>query len=437
MDNKLRPILLAGGSGSRLWPLSTEDKPKQFIPIFKEFSLFDLSLQRLNKNSLFKKPIIVTSDKYIQYVNDSLLRTGIEAEKIILEPEAKNTFPAIIMAVILGLKKNSSENFLIAPSDHYISLNKNFYDSCIKAESSIRNTGLILMGIKPEHPSTEYGYISSGTSKNGVKTVNSFIEKPDLESSRALIKKSSVYWNSGMFLFNGQWFIDELNKLDNKMFLNVTNALKPGSFKGSIFTPDKKLFKKIKNYSFDKGSDLGFFRFDPSAWSKCESLSIDYAIMEHAPNLVAVPFFAGWSDLGSWASLGALHKDPKSDMTLYTEGAYSRVEKPWGYFETLMENNLSKLKLLSVFPGGKLSLQMHEKRMETWYVIQGEAKVTKGDQKLILHTGESVSIEKNQLHRLENETDNSLKVIEVQSGSYFGEDDIIRVQDTYGRAGLH
>ena len=413
MDNKLRPILLAGGSGSRLWPLSTEDRPKQFIPIFKEFSLFDLSLQRLNKNSLFKKPIIVTSDKYIQYVNDSLLRTGIEAEKIILEPEAKNTFPAIIMAVILGLKKNSSENFLIAPSDHYISLNKNFYDSCIKAESSIRNTGLILMGIKPEHPSTEYGYISSGTSKNGVKIVNSFIEKPDLESSRALIKKSSVYWNSGMFLFNGQWFIDELNKLDNKMFLNVTNALKPGSFKGNIFTPDKKLFKKIKNYSFDKG------------------------FVEKISEISMVILDAGWSDLGSWASLGALHKDPKSDMTLYTEGAYSRVEKPWGYFETLMENNLSKLKLLSVFPGGKLSLQRHEKRMETWYVIQGEAKVTKGDQKLILHTGESVSIEKNQLHRLENETDKSLKVIEVQSGSYFGEDDIIRVQDTYGRAGLH
>ena len=302
---------------------------------------------------------------------------------------------------------------MIAPSDHYISLNKNFYDSCIKAESSIRNTGLILMGIKPEHPSTEYGYISSGTSKNGVKIVNSFIEKPDLESSRALIKKSGVYWNSGMFLFNGQWFIDELNKLDNKMFLNVTNALKPGSFKGSIFTPDKKLFKKIKKYSFDKG------------------------FVEKISEISMVILDAGWSDLGSWASLGALHKDPKSDMTLYTEGAYSRVEKPWGYFETLMENNLSKLKLLSVFPGGKLSLQRHEKRMETWYVIQGEAKVTKGDQKLILHTGESVSIEKNQLHRLENETDNSLKVIEVQSGSYFGEDDIIRVQDTYGRAGLH
>jgi mannose-1-phosphate guanylyltransferase/mannose-6-phosphate isomerase len=413
MDNKLRPILLAGGSGSRLWPLSTEDKPKQFIPIFKEFSLFDLSLQRLNKNSLFKKPIIVTSDKYIQYVNDSLLRTGIEAEKIILEPEAKNTFPAITMAVILGLKKNSSENFFIAPSDHYISLNKKFYDSCIQAESSMRNTGLILMGIKPEHPSIEYGYISSRTSKNAVKTVNSFIEKPDIESSRALIKKSDVYWNSGMFLFNGKWFVDELNKLDKKMFLNVSSALKAGSFIGNIFAPDKKLFKKIKKYSFDKG------------------------FVEKISDISMVILDAGWSDLGSWASLGALHKDPNSDMTLYSKGAYSRVEKPWGYFETLMENNLSKLKLLSVFPGGKLSLQRHERRMETWYVIQGEAKVTKGVQKLILHTGESVSIEKNQLHRLENETDNSLKVIEVQSGSYFGEDDIIRVQDTYGRAGLH
>ena len=148
---KLRPILLAGGVGSRLWPLSTEDRPKQFIPIFKEFSLFDLTLQRMNNGQLFKKPIIVTTERYLEQVNLSLLRTGIEAEKIILEPEAKNTFPAITMAILLALQKDKSENFIVAPSDHYISINKNFHDCCLLARSNLEKGGLILMGIDPQY----------------------------------------------------------------------------------------------------------------------------------------------------------------------------------------------------------------------------------------------------------------------------------------------
>ena len=158
--------MLAGGVGSRLWPLSTEDRPKQFIPIFQEFSLFDLTLQRLNKGKLFKKPLIVTSERYLKQVNESLLRTGIEAERIILEPEAKNTFPAITMAIILALQKDKSENFIVTPSDHYISINKNFHDCCLLARSNLDKDGLILMGIAPKHPSKDYGYISTSPPGN-------------------------------------------------------------------------------------------------------------------------------------------------------------------------------------------------------------------------------------------------------------------------------
>ena len=210
---KLRPILLAGGVGSRLWPLSTEDRPKQFIPIFKEFSLFDLTLQRLNKGQLFKKPLIVTSERYLEQVNESLLRTGIEAERIILEPEAKNTFPAITMAIILALQKDKSENFIVTPSDHYISINKNFHDSCLLARNNLDKNGLILMGIAPQHPSKEYDYISTNLQDTKIKSVQNFIEKPDLEKSKKLIKNPNVYWNAGIFVFNGSRFLNQFKSL--------------------------------------------------------------------------------------------------------------------------------------------------------------------------------------------------------------------------------
>ena len=222
---KLRPILLAGGVGSRLWPLSTEDRPKQFIPIFKEFSLFDLTLQRLSKGSLFKKPIIVTSERYLDLVNRSLLRTGIEAEKIILEPEPKNTFPAITTAIILALQKDESENFIVTPSDHYISINKNFHDCCLLSRANLDKDGLVLMGITPQHASKDYGYISTSLIGGKIKDVESFIEKPNLQKSKELIKNPNIYWNSGIFILNGSWYLNSLNKINsdilNQVILNT------------------------------------------------------------------------------------------------------------------------------------------------------------------------------------------------------------------------
>ena len=410
---KLRPILLAGGVGSRLWPLSTEDRPKQFIPIFKEFSLFDLTLQRLNKSKLFKKPIIVTSERYLAQVNDSLLRTGIEAERIILEPEAKNTFPAITMAIILALEKDKSENFIVTPSDHYISINKNFHDCCLLARSNLDKDGLILMGIAPKHPSKDYGYILTNPQETKIKSVQDFIEKPDLEKSKKLIKNPNVYWNAGIFIFNGSWYINNLDKINSQALIGISKVVKEGIAEANYFYPNSILFNKLRKLSFDK------------------------VFVEKNESSFMVELNAGWSDLGSWSALSALQRDPSSSMTLYSEGSYDRAEKPWGYFETLMETNTSKVKLLYVLPGERLSLQKHKHISETWYVVQGTAKVTKDKGKFTMETGESVIIEKNQLHRLENLGDIPLQIVEVQTGSYFGEDDIIRIEDNYGRVDLH
>ena len=410
---KLRPILLAGGIGSRLWPLSTEDRPKQFIPIFQEFSLFDLTLQRLNKGKLFKKPLIVTSERYLEQVNESLLRTGIEAERIILEPEAKNTFPAITMAIILALEKDKSENFIVTPSDHYISINKNFHDCCLLARNNLDKEGLILMGIAPQHPSKDFGYISTSSQDSKIKSVESFIEKPNLEESKKLIKNSNVYWNAGIFILNGAWYIGNLNNINSHALEEISKVVKEGFTQSNCFYPNVNLFNKLRKSSFDK------------------------VFVEKNKLSFMVELDAGWSDLGSWSALSALQRDPGSDMTLYSEGSYDRAEKPWGYFETLMETSTSKVKLLYVLPGERLSLQKHKHRSETWYVIHGSAKVTRDNEKFTMQTGDSVIIEKNQLHRLENLGDIPLQIIEVQTGSYFGEDDIIRIEDNYGRVDLH
>ena len=408
MNNKLRPIILAGGSGSRLWPLSTEERPKQFIPLFKEFSLFDLSLQRFNKKSLFKKPIIVTSSKYIDYVNNSLKFNEIDAETIIFEPESKNTSPAITMAVMRALKKDPTENFFISPSDHYIPSNKIFHDSCSIVAKEIKKSGLILMGVKPQRPSTEYGYISVEQNNLNFKKVLGFIEKPNVAKSKKLISQPNVYWNIGVFAFNGSWFLNQLEKIDYKMFLKISDIIELELTHTKEFFPDNELFKEVPEISFDK------------------------AFVEKNSKTSMTLLNADWSDLGSWMTMGALIRDLKG-RTPYLGELHDRQIKPWGFFETVMENSFSKVKLLSVLPNEKLSLQKHQHREEVWHVIQGRANVVLEKEQFTLEAGDSITIKQNQLHRLENIGNDSLEVIEIQTGTYFGEDDIIRIEDSYGR----
>ena len=206
MSKKLRPIILAGGIGKRLWPLSTESRPKQFIPIFKEFSLFDLTLQRIN-NSLFKKPIIVTSERYLKQIQDSFERTGLKPSLIIIEPESKNTFPPIISASILSNKELKDKKFIAMPSDHYISNNQNFYNTCKKTLNTNKEN-LFLFGVKPEYPSQEYGYIRR------LKDRIEFIEKPSIEISKRLFKQRNIFWNAGIFIFGRDWILNKSKEID-------------------------------------------------------------------------------------------------------------------------------------------------------------------------------------------------------------------------------
>ena len=409
---KIRPIILAGGIGKRLWPFSTEDNPKQFIPIFKDLSLFDLTIQRVN-NNLFKKPIIVTADRYLDKIIASTEKTGLDAELIVLEPQGKNTYPAITLATALCINKLKDECFIVMPSDHYISKNKKFYTSCRLSMKEMGNNKLVIFGVKPDFPSDQFGYILSSGEKGSIVKIKEFIEKPDNKKTKILFTRANIFWNAGIFAFNGNWFLNEVRE-SNKTFLkNVVRSLALGSFEGNIFKPHAKSFEKI------------------------EKISIDKALIEKSKNVYMTPLEVGWSDLGSWASLSAFHRNPSSPVSLYKENHKEKIERPWGYFEVIMENKFSKIKLIQVMPGQKLSLQRHKYRSETWHLIQGKAKVTRGEEKFTLELGDSVNIARNQIHSLENPENIPLEIIEIQTGEYLGEDDIVRIEDIYGRADLH
>ena len=412
---KFRPIILAGGSGKRLWPLSTKEKPKQFLELFGDLSLFDLTLQRINNRNLFREPIIVTSKSYLPLVEESLTRTGIEVEKIYLEPESKNTYAALALPVLASLEQNGSKNerFITMPSDHYIPFNKSFYESCSIIRDQFREDALTLMGISPDKASTEYGYISHKSSYDGLKQVDSFIEKPNLERAKLLLKQPNTLWNSGIFCFEGSWLKNEIKINNPKVYSRLNEIITQENLNETYFYPDPKEFSKLEDLSFDKG----FVELNKN-------------------NYVAI-LDAGWTDLGSWHTLSNLQKMPEHGLTLYSEGLYPRTEKPWGFFEVLLESETSKVKILSIDSGQKLSLQMHEHRTETWYITQGVATVTKSDEVVELYPGESIIIQKKEKHRIENLHDEVLEIIEIQTGSYFGEDDIIRFDDMYGRKDFH
>ena len=412
-SKKFRPIILAGGSGKRLWPLSTNERPKQFISLFGDLSLFDLTLQRVNNRDLFEKPIVVTSGNYIEFVEDSLSKTGLEVETVFLEPESKNTFAALTLPVLTAIKRKEFERYMVMPSDHYIQFNKSFYEACSNVQNQFKKRALTLFGVKPNNPSTEYGYISMTPSSNNLKIINSFIEKPDQEKAKLMVKQPDTLWNAGIFCFEGNWFSKSIESKFPEMYSIVMDILSGENHKQLYFYPNKDKFSKLEDVSFDK------------------------AFVESNEDNFVANLEAGWTDLGSWHSLIKLQKDPEHGLTLHTEGDHHRTEKPWGYFEVLLETEFSKVKILSINPNQMLSMQMHRYRSETWYIIQGKATVTLGDQKTELSPGESISIDVNEKHRVQNYGDEVIEILEIQTGSYFGEDDIIRFEDIYGRKDFH
>ncbi len=443
-------VILCGGSGTRLWPLSRTLMPKQFIRLFNAKSLFDLTLRR---NVHAQKTIIVCNEAHYFLALDEC--GGKKIDKFILEPFGKNTAAAITFAALCC---DEDEILLITPSDHLIEDEAEYKKALLIAQSYANQDFLVTFGIKPSEPNTGYGYIKAD--KNG--DVERFIEKPNLETAVKFIKEGEYYFNSGMFCFKAGVFLNEMKKYAPNIVKDVAAAIE-----GSANEPN-------------------LLKISPNFMDKIEDISIDYALMQKSLNIKMVPLDAGWSDMGSFDELSKKMKsdgeplqidasenfviakkptalvDVQNLLVVDTEDAlliakkgssqkvkevykhfsnslpeiceaHTSVYRPWGSYEVLGEGNGYKMKKIIVKPGKRLSLQKHFKRNEHWIVVEGEALVTIDSDKTPLKQNESIYIKKEQTHRLENTANTDLIVIEVQTGEYLGEDDIVRISDDYDR----
>lgn len=475
MTNHIVPIILSGGSGTRLWPLSRSMRPKQFINLVGETSLFQQTLQRLQGMPGIAEPIIVCNDEHRFMVAEQMQELGIDHEAIILEPVARNTAPAIAVAAIhLEDKRSEAETLmLVLPADHLIHDPEAFIDAISLASEAARSGQLVTFGIHPDRPATGYGYIKSmGTAGDGsVRPVDSFVEKPDRQTAEKYLADGAYYWNSGMFLFTPETCLSEMERLSPDLRLHSGGAL-------------------------DKATaDLDFLRLDHDVYSRCENISFDYAVMERSDRVSVVPMEAGWSDIGSWTSLwesgakdpsgnvshgdvclenvadcyvhsenklvtalgvnnliivethdGLLVTDKQHDqdigliVTRLKQAGRPEVElhrkafRPWGNYDCLDNGHRFQVKRIMVKPGESTSMQKHLHRAEHWIVVSGTAEVTCGDKTFMLPENEAAYIPLGEKHRLRNPGKVPLEIIEVQSGSYLGEDDIQRFDDDYGRS---
>ena len=468
----LTPVILSGGVGSRLWPLSREHYPKQLLALVGANSLLQNTILRLAEISEQAKPLVVCNEKHRFLVAEQLQNIGIEPANIILEPEGRNTAPAVAVAAFAALAKDPEAILMVLPADHLIADATKF---CQAIESGIQLAEanyLVTFGIVPNSPETGYGYINASDSIEDTiaLSVESFVEKPDLATAQQYLESGEYYWNSGMFLFKASKYLQELEKFAPDILgtcrLAIDNALE----------------------------DKDFLRLDSGAFKACTSNSIDYSVMEHTNAAVVIPLDAGWNDVGAWSSLWEVseqddagnvtlgdvltdnvtnsylraehrllaavgiqdltvietadavlvaHKDKVQDVkrivsqlkaTQRSETELHRkVYRPWGYYETVDVEERFQVKRITVNPGSSLSLQMHYHRSEHWVIVQGTAKITKNDEVFVLTENQSTYIPIGTKHRLENQGRIPLEIIEIQSGSYLGEDDIVRYEDAYGR----
>ena len=472
---KIIPVILAGGSGTRLWPLSRKSYPKQFADLLGEFTLFQQTAQRLSSSSNvhFADHITVTNADFRFIVEEQLKAVGANPGSILIEPEGKNTAPAILAASLLVMETDPEGIVLVAPSDHFMPDIKAFHAAVVTGLPEVSNGNIVTFGITPTRPDTGYGYLEiSGAVGDVPVKLENFVEKPNAIAAQKMLDAGNYLWNAGIFMFRAKDMVAAFAQYSAKHLETVKDAL-------------------------DKGKpDLGFFRLAPEAWSMCEAISIDYAIMEHADNLVAVPFAAGWSDFGCWdavwqameadengvavsenahaidcknsllrsesgsqeiVGLGLediiaiampdavliAHKDQaqnvKTVVNNLKEKEIQQAEifpidhRPWGWFETIALGQRFQVKRIVVNPAAALSLQSHNHRSEHWVVVEGTAKITMDDEVRLLEEGQSVYIPLGAIHRLENPGTVPMVLIEVQTGNYLGEDDIIRYEDAYRR----
>lgn len=463
------PVILSGGSGTRLWPLSRKLFPKQFLNLFNNTSLFQDTILRLQDE--YSSPLIICNEEHRFIVAEQLRQIKSKNQGIILEPIGKNTAPAIALAALNLLSHGKDPIMLVLSADHLINNEKKFSES-IKIASNFANKGKMLaIGIKPTKPEVGYGYIKADNSeeKNCYKII-SFTEKPSLKVAENYLDSGNFYWNSGIFLFKASKYLNELK----------------------IFEPN--IFKTCKSSFSNLEKDFDFIRPDRSKFIKCPEKSIDYAIMEKTQSGMVVPFNGSWSDIGTWNTLwdsqskdldsnvvkgdvilqkvknSFIHSSKRlvtvndvsdiiivetSDALLVSSKKGSqeikhlvakikkagkgesdnhrKVFRPWGYYDSIESGDGFQVKRIYVNPGAKLSLQKHKKRAEHWVVVKGIAKITCGEKIFKLKENESTYIPKGEIHRLENQEKTQLEIIEIQTGKYLGEDDIIRLEDDYHR----
>ena len=468
------PVILAGGSGTRLWPLSRKSYPKQFSKLVGDTTLFQQSAQRMSGDG-FAAPIVVTNSDFRFIVVEQLQEVGIDPGTILIEPEGRNTGPAVLAAALVAQQIDPEATILVAPSDHVIPDTTAFSAAVAKGLEATAQGQLVTFGITPTRPETGYGYLELSKTPDAegsaIELVR-FVEKPDGPTAQTMIAAGAFLWNAGIFLFRVKDIIEAFAAHAPSMTKPVSDAVSQAQ------------------------TDLGFLRLEPEAWSHADENSIDYAVMEHAENLSVVPFTAGWSDLGGWDAVwregdkdasgvqtsGAvtaidckdtlLRSDTErlevvgiglenimavamndavliADMSkaqdvkkavdaLKAKGAmqattFPKDHRPWGWFESLVMGDRFQVKRIHVHPGAALSLQSHHHRSEHWIVVKGTARVTVDDQVKLVSENQSVYIPLGAKHRMENPGKVPMVLIEVQTGSYLGEDDIIRYDDVYSR----
>ena len=468
----ITPVLLCGGSGTRLWPLSRKSYPKQFSPLTGDESLFQASAKRLNGEG-FAKPLVVTADAFRFIVTEQLESAGIDAGAVLIEPTGRDTGPAVLSAALHLESVDPEGMMLVAPSDHVIPDEDAFRASVDAAMPAAQSGRLVTFGIAPDRPETGYGYLELSKKPGGELApidLKSFVEKPEADRAQSMLDDGRYLWNAGIFLFTVKAIIAAFEKHQPEMVKAVRASLK-----------DAKL-------------DLGFTRLDPDAWSTAPAISIDFAVMEKADNLSVVPYTGRWSDLGDWAAVWretqedglsltgpataldckntmlrsevdgqaivgigledivavampdavlVAHKDRTQDVKKAVSAlkeksapqaeAFPKDHRPWGWFESLVIGERFQVKRIVVHPGAALSLQSHHHRSEHWIVVQGTAKVTVDEEVKLVSENQSVYIPLGAVHRMENPGKVPMVLIEVQTGSYLGEDDIIRYEDVYAR----